>query len=217
MLPLLNGQGLLAAGPKWVVGFSDVTALHAYLHAQTGMAVLHAPCLAAPGAATSPRKVENLAALRQALFDPASRTQYPAQWLHRPPGAPSAVTGRLMGGCLSVLVTTLGTPWEVDTRDAILFFEDTDEAPYRIDRMLTHLRTARKLDHVKGIVFGHLQRCDSNPPGLLTDMLNDVFHDATYPVAIGLPCGHGDLNLPLELGGLSELASAGQGAQLRQL
>ncbi len=116
-----------------------------------------------------------------------------------------ARVGRLVGGCLAVLVTSLGTPWAVDTRGAILFLEDTDEAPYRVDRMLTHLRAAGRFDGLRALVFGHMRRCDGNPPGLLEDMLRDLFHDAPFPVAVGLPAGHGDRNLPLPLGRLARL------------
>ncbi len=216
MLPLLDGGAIAASAPKWVVGFSDVTALFAYLHRVALVAALHGPCLAAPSAITSPRREENLAALRAAVFGTPSAAEYPMRWLHRPVSGNGAAGGRLVGGCLAVLVTTLGTPWEVDTRDAILFLEDTDEAPYRIDRMLTHLRTAGKLDHVRGIVFGHLQRCDGNPPGLLLEVLSDLFQDAPYPVAMGLPCGHGDLNLPLVMGGGAQFVAAGDTPRLRQ-
>jgi muramoyltetrapeptide carboxypeptidase len=217
MLPLLNGETLAAAPPKWVVGFSDVTALFAYLQRVAGVAALHGPCLAAPGAISSPRRAENLAALRRALFERELRADYPMEWVWRPGGGAGGAGGRLVGGCLAVLVTTLGTPWELDTRDAILFLEDTDEAPYRIDRMITHLRTAGKFEGLRGIAFGHLQRCDGDPPGLLLEVLRDLFRDAPFPVAKGLPCGHGDLNLPLELGPRHQFAPAGDAVRLQAL
>jgi muramoyltetrapeptide carboxypeptidase len=183
-----------------VVGFSDATALFAYLHAAAGISVLHAPCLAAPAFLNTPPQQAELEALRRALFDPAWEADYPVTPLHRPPGSPGRITGRLVGGCLAVLTTTLGTPWEVDTRDAILFLEDVNEAPYQIDRMVTHLRTAGKLDAVRGLVIGHLQGCEDDPPGLLDEVLRDLFADAPFPVATGLPAGHGSPNLPLPLG-----------------
>jgi muramoyltetrapeptide carboxypeptidase len=217
ILPLLHPQAIVSAPPKWVVGFSDVTSLFCFLHAQAGLVVLHAPCLAAPGVMSSAQREQNLAALRAALFGAPAPEGYAAQWLHRPINMPAAVSGRLMGGCLAILTTTLGTPWSVDTRDAILFLEDTDEAPYRIDRMLTHLRNAGKLSHVRAVVFGHLQRCDGDPPGLLGEALADLFREAPFPVAVGLPCGHGDPNLPLALGAEYELVNAGDGACLRPL
>jgi muramoyltetrapeptide carboxypeptidase len=214
LLPLLDRATFAAAPPKWVVGFSDVTSLFAWLHA-AGVCAVHGPCLAAPGAVASPRKADNLAALRGLLFG-TERPRYPAAALHLPPGAPPAVEGRLLGGCLSVLVSTLGTPWAPDTRGAVLFLEDTDEAPYRMDRMLTHLRAAGALEGVRAVAFGYLQRCDGDPPGLLHEVLADRFRDAPFPVVRGLTCGHGDLNLPLLLGAPARLELDGDAALLTQ-
>jgi muramoyltetrapeptide carboxypeptidase len=206
ILPLLDRARIAAAPPKPVAGFSDVTALFAWLHWAAGVAAVHGPCLAAPGALAGPGAGTGVEALRRILFDPHARLAYPARLMHRPGAARAgSVTGRLVGGCLSVLATTLGTPWALDTRGAILFLEDTDEAPYRIDRMLTHLRQAGRLDSVRAVVFGHLRRCDSDPPGLLEQALRDVFRDAPYPVASGLPAGHGEPNLPLLLGRTARL------------
>ena len=223
MLPLLDRARIAAAPPKPVIGFSDVTALFAWLHWAAGIRVVHGPCLAAPSALTSPEAGRNLVALRRLLFEPEPGPGYGVRLLHRParpapsPGGSStdpigenSVTGRLVGGSLAVLVTSLGTPWAVDTEGAILFLEDTNEAPYRIDRMLTHLRTAGRFDGLRAVVFGHLQRCDGDPPGLLEEVLRDVFRDAPFPVAMGLPAGHGDLNLPVPLGNLARLDFEGR-------
>ncbi|HUJ76547.1 MAG TPA: hypothetical protein VL359_16920, partial [bacterium] len=138
-------------------------------------------------------------------FDPARPAAYPGRVLHWPPGLAQPIMGRLVGGCLSVLVTSLGTPWSIDTRGAILLLEDVDEPPYRLDRLLTHLKAAGKLSTVRAVVWGGLLRCDSDPPGLLETMLRDVFADAPYPVLWGLPCGHGELNLAVPLGALARL------------
>jgi len=201
MLHLLDANGLAGAPPKWIVGFSDATALFTYMHTMTGVATLHGPCLAAPGALTAERREETLGTLREALFNPAWQPEYSGLGVvHRPKAAPERLIGRLVGGCLSVLVTSLGTPWAVDTHDAILFLEDVDEAPYRIDRMLTHLRHAGAFEGLRAVVFGHLERCEGEREGLLYDMLRDVFANAPFPVLTGLPAGHGDPNLALPLG-----------------
>ncbi|MFI5400117.1 MAG: LD-carboxypeptidase [SAR324 cluster bacterium] len=206
ILPLLDRARIAAAPPKPVVGFSDVTALFAWLHWAARVTVVHGPGLAGPGGQGAPGAGRSLEALRRVLFDPHPRPRYPAELIHRPSELRAEfVTGRLAGGSLSIVVTTLGTPWALDTRDAILFLEDTDEAPYRIDRMLTHLRHAGRLDSVRAVVFGHLRRCDSDPPGLLDQVLRDVFRDAPFPVAVGLPAGHGEPNLPLLLGRTARL------------
>ena len=213
MLNLLDRKRIAAAPPKPVIGFSDATALFAWLHWAARIDVVHGVSLAAPGALTAPHAEQSLEALRNVLFEPRASLELQAQLIHRPPaGMRAAVKGRLAGGNLAVLVTTLGTPWSIDTRNAILFLEDTSEAPYRIDRMLTHLRTAGKLDSVRAVIFGYLRGCDSEPAGLLREVLLDVFRDAPYPVAVGLSAGHGDPNYPLVLGREVSLAYRADGA-----
>ncbi len=110
------------------------------------------------------------------------------------------MTGRLAGGCLAVLAASVGTPWAPDTDGALLFVEDVDEAPYRIDRYLTQLRQGGHFEGLRGIAFGHLRDCDGHPPGLLAQVLRDLFRDAPFPVATGVQAGHGALNLTLPLG-----------------
>lgn len=212
MLSLLDRKRIAAAPPKPVVGFSDATALFAWLHWAAGISVVHGPSLAAPSALTAPDAEISLEALRHVLFNPAARPEYSTTVIYKPGKLDSfTARGRLLGGNLSVLVTTLGTEWSIDTRGAILFLEDTGEAPYRIDRMLTHLRTAGKFDAVRAVVFGHLQRCDGDPPGLLLEVLRDVFQGAPFPVTVGLAAGHGEPNFPLLLGRQARLELSPQG------
>ena len=215
MLPLLEREKIAAAAPKAVVGFSDATALFAYLHAVAGVSVLYGPCLAAPSFARTPPQEDELEALRRALFQPEAGPEFDVSPLPGSGWAALPVEGPLLGGSLAVLVTTLGTPWEVDTRGAILFVEDVNEAPYRIDRMLTHLRTAGKFEGLRGIVLGHFQNCDENPPGLLDEVLRDLFRGTSFPVAFGLPAGHGAPNMTLPLGRTARLEEgSGSGARL---
>jgi muramoyltetrapeptide carboxypeptidase len=105
---------------------------------------------------------------------------------------PGAARGTLYGGCLSILVSLLGTPWEPHTEGKLLFLEDTGAKPYQIDRMLWQLRHAGKLDGVTGIVFGEMLDCAS--PGMTPDFLEQVIasalDDFAGPVAIGLRSGH---------------------------
>jgi muramoyltetrapeptide carboxypeptidase len=111
--------------------------------------------------------------------------------------------GRLIGGCLSILVSMLGTPFAVDTRDSVLFIEDVGERPYRIDRMLTQLKQSGKLDHLAGVIFGEMPGCFENSdgdPALLLSVIEDIFSEYAYPVGFGLPAGHGGENLTLPLG-----------------
>jgi muramoyltetrapeptide carboxypeptidase len=105
---------------------------------------------------------------------------------------PGAAAGRLTGGCLSLVVANLATPYEIDTSDAILVLEDQDTKPYQVDRMLTQLKHAGKLDSVKGIVFGEMLNCvqHANQGYTLEDVILDVLDDTTFPVLYGFPTGH---------------------------
>jgi muramoyltetrapeptide carboxypeptidase len=107
--------------------------------------------------------------------------------------------GTLLGGCLSLLVATLGTPREMDWRDAIVFLEDLGEAPYRVDRMLFHLWEAGKFNGVRGVIFGEMKDC-GQMEWLRTDLLRP-FADLGIPVAAGLASGHtSGRNICLPLG-----------------
>jgi len=197
LVPDLDLAALLRH-PKPVVGYSDATALLGAL-LRAGLLAVHGPMVAADLArGLSRRSLDHLRAL---LFDPDYR------WEAEVPVAirPGRASGRLVGGCLSVLVTTLGTPWAPDTRGAILFLEDVNEVPYRIDRMLTHLRQAGCLDGVAGVVFGTMAACRSWDGIAVADVVRACFADAPYPVGLGLPAGHdpaaaGVENLALPLG-----------------
>ena len=100
--------------------------------------------------------------------------------------------GRLIGGCLSVVVATLGTPNEIDTGESILILEDQDEKPYRIDRMITHLKQAGKFEGVRGVVFGEMLHCIQHPDQgyTLEDVLLDLLREYTFPILYGFPTGH---------------------------
>ena len=85
------------------------------------------------------------------------------------------VESEMMGGCLSILVTTLGTPYEIDTRGKLLFLEDVGEKPYRVERMLTHLKMAGKFDDVAGVLFGDFTDCDGDGPRGIREVVIDMF------------------------------------------
>lgn len=208
MLPWLDARAIAAAPVKAVVGMSDVSALFAYLHAVAGAGAVHGPCLAAPGLHDAARREDTLASLRQLLIDPSPPPAYPCHWLHRPGGVAAGFQGPLLGGNLTVLASQLGTPWGLNTQGAILFLEDVNEAPYRVDRCLNQFRQAARFEGLAGLVLGHFSGCDEEPPGLLEAVLRDLFAEAPFPVAWGLQAGHGDLNRALPLGRLARLSSA---------
>jgi muramoyltetrapeptide carboxypeptidase len=111
---------------------------------------------------------------------------------------PGRATGRLLGGTLSVLVTTLGTPYAPDLDGAIVFLEDVHEWPYRLDRLLTQLRQSGKLDRVAGVVFGTMEACRTLDGLAALDVVREAFADSTYPVGLGVPAGHSTAELDVE-------------------
>lgn len=113
---------------------------------------------------------------------------------------PGIAEGAMMGGCLSVLVTSLGTPYEIETNGKLLFLEDVGERPYRVERMLTHLKMAGKLDHLAGLVFGDFINCEGDGSREVRQIVDEMFAHASYPVVMGLPAGHGPDNITLPFG-----------------
>lgn len=203
LLPALDFAEL-ARHPKIFMGYSDVTLLLNALVQRADLRCFHGPLVAGEFAAgLSDRARRHLfGLLTRGMGEPALEV-------------PTAVTdgvaeGPLLGGCLSVLVATLGTPFALDPRGAILFLEDTGEKPYRIDRMLTQLEQAGLLERLAGVVFGEMPGCwgEGDDPALLLSVLTDAFADFPYPVGLGLPAGHGGENLALPLGARVRLDTA---------
>jgi muramoyltetrapeptide carboxypeptidase len=100
--------------------------------------------------------------------------------------------GRLTGGCLSLVVATLGTEHEIDTQDAMVFLEDADTKPYQIDRMITHLKQAGKFEGVRGVIFGEMLNCaqNANQGYTLQEVLLDLLREFAFPILFGFPTGH---------------------------
>lgn len=181
----------LRADPKVIVGYSDVTFLLLHLLQSVPCVTFHGPMVSDLGA--DPSAIQSFVAIlagQKSGWNLAARSVV----------QPGTCEGRLTGGCLSVLVSTLGTPYEIETAGRILFIEDVNEKPYRIDRMLTHLRHAGKLDRVAGVIFGTMRGCTAGEDEAVSamDVITEAFAGAPYPVAAGLPVGHGGhATLPL--------------------
>ena len=195
---ILDGvdAALLRANPKLLIGYSDLTALHA-LWARDGLPSLHAPMsdMLLPGREADQGAL--FATLQQGLR--AGDVLAP----ERDPGGlrvPGRATGRLIGGNLSLVAALLGTPWAWNAEGAILFLEDVNEELYRVDRLLTQLRLAGVFDAVAGFVLGSFTAATS-PQALLGEMLGAL----GKPVLGGWPTGHGTPNRPLPLGVQVEL------------
>lgn len=192
--------------PKPVVGYSDATALLSAV-LEAGVGAVHGPMVAADVArGLLPRSLDHLHRL---LTDPGYRWEVEAPITIRP----GTARGPLTGGCLSVLVTLLGTPWAPSFDGAVLFLEDVHEWPYRLDRLLTQLRQAGAFDRVAGVVFGTMAACRAQDGLDALAVVRDAFADAPFPVAFGLPAGHDPAevdveNVALPLGALVELDAA---------
>jgi muramoyltetrapeptide carboxypeptidase len=187
------------ADPKLVVGFSDVTALQLALWCRAGLASVHGP-----GAAWIDDRTPEVSAasLRAALMstapavvpaDPDAETG-PV----RVPGP--AVTGTLLGGNLCLLTSTIGTVDFPDLHGAVLLLEEVEEEPYKVDRMLTHLRRAGVLDGVAGVAVGQFTRCADGWPVTVAEVLAERLSGLGVPVLGGLPVGHGYGQLSVGLG-----------------
>ena len=193
MLPHLDPE-VFRRNPKSFVGYSDITALHLWLMRRAGLRVFHGPTV---DDLIPSNRDPTMAGLLQALTTPrpASRIGRGIARATRPGRA----VGRLIGGNLSLVQQTIGTPYEVDTRDAILFLEETRDPMSVTDERLVHLRASGLLRHVRGIVFGHLS-IDRSEEDEFEDFLLDLVSDLNVPVLMDFPAGHDVPNLTLPLG-----------------
>lgn len=186
VLPLLD-PAVMTAARKIFVGYSDITALLSF-HLQHGVVAFHGPML-------EYRLAAGESGYHRESFLRAVQGLEPIGEL-RPDGLealrPGEARGPLVGGTLTQLAASLGTPWAfAPPPGAILFLEDVGERPYRIDRMLTQLRQAGTLSRVAGLVFGELPACDE-PGGehLIRDVVRECVADFPGPVLFGFPSGH---------------------------
>jgi len=193
--------------PRPVIGFSDNTALHLGLQ-RLGIVSFHGP-----HPATEALTGFSADGLLRALTstDAAGVLPFPGDGARAEAITGGAAEGRLVGGNLSLVAATLGTPYAIDARGAILFLEEVGEAPYRVDRLLSQLRLAGVLDGVTGIALGGFTETgvDEDSPGVL-DVLRDLLGGRGVPVAHGFPFGHVDDNWTLPVGARARLdADAG--------
>jgi muramoyltetrapeptide carboxypeptidase len=179
---------------KIFAGYSDITILLNWFSRRFGMVTFHAPMVAMELARGLTGRGEE--AFWSLLTGEKTQWRVELGEVIRPGKA----EGEMMGGCLSVLVTTLGTPYEIETDGKVLFLEDVGERPYRIERMLTHLKMAGKLDHLAGLVFGDFTDCEAEGPRNVLQIIEEMFAQAPYPVITGMPAGHGSEHITLPFG-----------------
>lgn len=189
----------IKAHPKIFVGYSDLTALLTYFTDAAGLVTFHGPMVRHDWAHESG---VDIASWTNALSSAAP-------WelaLDKDSGVTGlvdgAAEGMLYGGCLSILVASMGTRYEIETAGKILFLEDVAEKPFRIDRMLMQLKLAGKLNEVRGIIFGEMKDCFqvANQGYTLQEVALRIVGEMGVPVAFGLRSGHvsgGNITLPI--------------------
>ncbi|CAN5410675.1 LD-carboxypeptidase [soil metagenome] len=198
-----------AARPKPLIGYSDITILHAWLQQHVGWVSFSGPVVTSFAEATR----YTVEGFRRALMETAPFTvATPADGPEIHTVVSGRASGRLAGGCLSLVQALIGTPWQPDLDGAILCVEDVGEPPRRIDQMLTQLLAAGLLDRVAGVLVGELVSCgprvrgDSYPNSLtIEQVLDELLVPLGVPVLHGLPIGHGRHIATLPLGVMAEL------------
>lgn len=207
LLPLLDYH-IIASHPKIFIGYSDITSLHCAFLKKAGLVSFHGPML-------------NSDLIKDDLPDFTWQSFLRTLTQPAPPGSicngcpkrvvsilrPGIASGVLIGGNISLLCTTLGTPYQPSFRNKILFFEDLDEVPYRFDRMLTHLLNAGQLQRVAGVAVGINKNC-RDPKAknakeyrqTVEEVLKERLLPLKVPVVAGLPFGHVPLNATLPIG-----------------
>lgn len=195
LIPLLDDRRV-RKNCKIFMGFSDLTTLHLFFN-NCGWITFHGPMAANDALAEiSEEREKHLVSL---LTDPGYR---PALRFSQVESRSHGVAeGVLTGGCLSLVAASLGTPYEIRTEGKILFLEDTGEPPYRIDRMITHLRLAGKLDSAAGVLLGQFSDCGAPAEDYsIDDVLRDVLSGLDIPILANFPAGHIRDNWTLPLG-----------------
>ena len=185
LLPRLDAE-LLRAHPKVFVGYSDITLLHLYLN-RLGLVTFHGPMVAYELASGAYDRASFLGAVTGAGRSYASEADDLVVL------RPGTAEGVLRGGCLSLLAAAAGTPWALHAGEPmLLFLEDVDEKPYRIDRLLMQLRLSGALEGVVGIVLGDMRGCAAalDADYSLEDVILEALGGLEVPIALGLSSGH---------------------------
>jgi muramoyltetrapeptide carboxypeptidase len=198
--------GALRSRPKAIIGYSDATVLHAAALITAGLSTFYGPNVSDLG---RPESFDEPALWRCLSGGDAGPIEFSLA------GSEVLRSGRargvLQGGCLSLLVHLAGTPLQLPSPGAILFWEEVAEEPYRIDRMLGHLRQSGVLGKIRGMVVGQTVGCRAKDPGNdlpLAEILDRHLGRAKIPVVVGFPAGHGPGKVTLPLGRSADLDTA---------
>lgn len=197
ILPYLNFE-IIKENPKIFIGFSDITVLLNSIYRKSSLITYHGPMVN-----SDMMNIYNLKNFVNTLMknNDVLNISNPKNDKMDFCGS-NSIEGYLVGGNLSIICSTLGTPYEIDTKDKILFIEEINEEPYKIDRMLTQLKLANKLNHCKGFILGKFTNCiTSNTRSFsLNEVLKDNLLSFNKPTVINISSGHDNNNLILPIG-----------------
>jgi muramoyltetrapeptide carboxypeptidase len=201
LIPLLQ-ERRFRNFPKLFMGFSDLTTLHMFFRRRFGWVTIHGPMAVTIGKLAPDQESHLLSLLTDPDYHPLLSFSELESW------KPGIAEGTLVGGCLSMVAACIGTPYELKTEGKILFLEDLGEPPYRLDRMLTHLRLSGKLEGISGLLLGDFLDCDPSQGDNshrqsgynAKEALQEILGDLNVPILAGFPAGHGNINWALPLG-----------------
>ena len=212
VLPLLDPR-IIRKNPKILVGASDITLLLLYIHQKCSSIAFHGPMVSGNFGRYPMRKTKSqfqqilsADAKGKKLFWPKARVLQPG-----------TARGIITGGCLSLLCRSLGTPYEIQSKDRILVIEDVNEPPYKIDGMLQQLKSAGKFKAVRAVVFGEMVGC--RLPGqtskYMDHLIQDVFSEESFPLVTGFPLGHGREMWTLPIGTEATVSTRSKSIQFK--
>lgn len=206
ILPMLDLE-TIKQNPKVFAGYSDVTALHIVMNQQCNFVTYHTPM---PSTEFIREKMDDYT--WKYFINSVTNTQWSDYQLANPPGEemvtvfPGTATGQLVGGNLTLVVASLGTPYEIDLQGKILFLEDVEENEQRIDRMLTQLQLTGKLEGLAGILLGGWTDCGPPDPKhpenslRLETIVDEILTPLNIPILMNVTCGHVLPTMSLPLG-----------------
>jgi len=198
LLPHLD-YNLIKKNPKILMGYSDITSLLLGIHAQTGLVTFHGPVAESTFTDYTRSNLEHaLMSTKAPQVIPDAPYEENLQTSNRIWTVKGGVgNGRLLGGNMTLFESLLGTPYEVNTRDSILFFEEIGEEPYDVDRMLNHMKMAGIFEKCNGVIFDKMPSVkprDYEPAFYrnlsVEQVISDVFKEYNFPVCVGFSLGH---------------------------
>jgi muramoyltetrapeptide carboxypeptidase len=201
--------------PKWIIGFSDITVLHAHIFQNYKVATLHAPMAGAFN--DGEHENQYVQSLKDALL--GKKTVYEIQGKERDLNRHGECEGKLIGGNLALVAHLIGSPSSYNTKNKILFLEDVGEYLYNIDRMMIQLKRAGMLDKLSGLIFGGFTEMkDTTTPfgSTIYEILQHHVKEYEYPVCYDFPVSHDKENYALKIGVKHKLTVTNQSVQLKE-